>query len=76
MVDVTKDWTGAEVQDLLTEFGLSQRGLARMLNLRVMTVNDWITEKAVPSRIASIALTYIALDLAGRMVIRKKKQKE
>lgn len=73
MIDLSKDWTGAEVQELCDRCEMSQRKLASMLGLRVMTINNWVTGKVQPSRIASIALTYIAHDLAGELILRRKK---
>jgi len=73
MIDLSKNWTGAEVHKLCEDYATSQRGLAALLGLRVMTINNWITGKVEPSRIASIALTYIALDLAGELVVKKRK---
>ena len=73
MIDLSKDWTGEEVQKLCDQHGLSQRKLAAMLGLRVMSINNWITGKVEPSRIASIALTYIALDLAGELMVKRRK---
>jgi DNA-binding transcriptional regulator YiaG len=73
MIDLTKGWTGDDVQQLCDQHGLSQRKLASMLGLRPSTVNDWATGKSAPSRLASIALTYVALDLAGELFVRKKK---
>ena len=73
MIDLSKNWTGEDVRHLCEKHGLSQNRLSAMLSLRVMTINSWMTDKVVPSRIASIALNYIAHDLAGELQLRKKK---
>lgn len=67
MIDLSKNWNADDVRNLCEKHGLSQHKLASMLDLRVMTINNWITGKVQPSRIASIALTYIAHDLAGEL---------
>jgi DNA-binding transcriptional regulator YiaG len=73
MLDLSKNWNADDVRRLCEVHELSQHKLAALLDLRVMTINNWITGKVQPSRIASIALTYIAHDLTGELTLKKKR---
>ncbi len=42
-----------------------------MLGIEPMTVSKWVNDRVTPSRITSVALTYLALDLAGKLKLRK-----
>lgn len=70
---LSKNWTADNVRNLCEEHGLSQHRLASILDLQVTTINNWITGKVVLSRIAPIALNYIAYDLAGELILKKKR---
>ena len=71
MIDISKDWTASDIQQLLETHGLNQRSLARLMHIEPRTVNRWVKGHITPSRITSVALTYLALDLAGKLKLRK-----
>jgi transcriptional regulator with XRE-family HTH domain len=71
MIDISHNWTATDIRQLLETHGLHQRELARMLGIEPMTVSKWVNDRVTPSRITSVALTYLALDLAGKLKLRK-----
>ena len=70
MIDLTKDWTGSDVKKMIEEHGITQQQLASILGVRIATVSDWARGVVTPSRLASVALTYLDKDLAGQLKIR------
>lgn len=70
MVDLSKHWTGEDIQAFIEKHGYTQKQLAQILGVRVATVSDWVRGVVIPSRLASVALTYLDLDLGGRMRIK------
>jgi DNA-binding transcriptional regulator YiaG len=69
MIDLSKDWTGDDIKRMLEERGINQQRLAELLGVRVATVSDWVRGTVVPSRLASVALTYLDKDLAGQLKV-------
>lgn len=69
MIDLSKDWTAEDVRKLIEERGINQQRLAVILGVRVATVSDWARGVVTPSRLASVALTYLDKDLAGELKI-------
>ncbi|HVZ38337.1 MAG TPA: helix-turn-helix domain-containing protein [Candidatus Kapabacteria bacterium] len=73
MIDLSHDWTGEDVKHLCEKHGILQRELAGILGVRLATVSDWVRGAARPSRLASVALTYLSKDLGGEVGARKKR---
>lgn len=74
MIDVSKIWTGDDIKTFLEERRITQKELAQLLGVRFATISDWVRGAVAPSRLASIALTYIAHDLEGELILRKKRR--
>lgn len=68
--DLSKDWTGDDVKRMVEKHGITQQHLAELLGIRIATVSDWARGAATPSRLASVALTYLDLDLGGRIKVK------
>lgn len=69
------EWNGAMVFALRRQHDLTQQQLARLLRVRTATVSDWERGMAQPSGAASVALSYLYLDLDGLIPAVKKKRK-
>lgn len=61
------------IRELRQRHDLSQAQFAEMLGVRLATVSDWERGVAEPSGASGVALSYLALDLAGELRIQKKR---
>lgn len=68
--DLSRNWTGDDVKRMVEKHGITQQHLAEVLGIRIATVSDWVRGAATPSRLASVVLTYLDLDLGGKMRIK------
>lgn len=73
MIDLSREWTGADVRRMCQECGITQTRLTNLIGIRIATVSDWVRGVSRPSRTACVALTYLEKDLKGELKVRTRR---
>lgn len=76
VIDLERIWTGDDVRALREKHDMSQQELGALLQIRQAAISDWERGKRTIDLMTSHLLSYIELDLAGELVIRKRRPKE
>jgi len=67
-----RTFTGAMLKEVLTELGITQAHLARIIGINQATVHKWVTDKATPNALSMKALR-ITLLTSYQVYYRKRK---